>query len=144
MEYGDIKHSIFNSDSCVEYGSSYFRNKNKHQRSKDKTWNMLKFDPAGWPERKSLVTSKVSSSGSTLHHASFRPSHLDSPQEPAKDRVAPLRLIALRRSSQWRNHQNSKREELKLKEPCKISLSAYSSILKSVKKCSKRTYLRIC
>ncbi|ESW06691.1 hypothetical protein PHAVU_010G068700, partial [Phaseolus vulgaris] len=45
-----------------------------------------------------LLPDLVSSSGSALHHASFRPSHLDSPQEPTKDRVAPLRPIALRRS----------------------------------------------
>ena len=44
-------------------------------------------------------------SRSASHHVSFRPSHLDSPQEPEKDRVAPLRPIVLRRSSQWRNHQ---------------------------------------
>jgi len=62
-------------------------------------------DPAGWPECKSLATSKVSPFGSASHHVSFCPSHLDSPQEPEKDRVAPLRPIALRRSSQWRNHQ---------------------------------------
>ena len=65
----------------------------------------MKVDSAGWPERKNLATSKVSPSGSALHHSSFHPSHLDSPQEPEKDRVAPLRPIALWRSSQWRNHQ---------------------------------------
>ena len=98
-------------------------------------------DPAGWPKRKNLATSKVSPSGSALHHTGLRPSHLDSPQEPEKDRVAPLRQIALRRSSQWQNHQNSKRKKLKLKEPCKISLSVLKCS-QSVKKCSKRAYLR--
>jgi len=80
-------------------------------------------DPAGWPERKSLATLKVPPSGSALHHASFRPSHLDSPQEPEKDRVAPLRPIALRCSSQWRNHQNTKRKAKNSRNRAIFSLS---------------------
>jgi len=94
------------NDFSEKYGAC------KHHYIRDNVTFLTSSDPAGWPERKSLATSKVSSFGSTLHHASFRPSHLDSPQEPAKDRVAPLQPIALRRSSQWRNHQNSKREKL--------------------------------
>ena len=39
--------------------------------------------------------------------------------------------------------KNSKRGKLKLKEPCKISLSVLKCS-QSVKKCSKRAYLRIC
>ena len=36
---------------------------------------------------------------------SFCSSRLNSSQEPEENKVAPLRLIALRRSSQWKNHQ---------------------------------------
>jgi len=44
-------------------------------------------------------------SRSASHHISFCPSSLNPSQEPERNRVAPLRPIALRRSSQWRNHQ---------------------------------------
>ena len=84
---------------------------------------------------------RYSSSGSALHHASFRPSHLDSPQEPAKDRVAPLRPIALRRSSQWRNHQKTLREKLRTQGTVQ-KLSQSLKYSPSVKKYSKRAYLR--
>jgi len=49
--------------------------------------------------------------------------HLDSPQEPAKDRTAPLRPIALRRSSQRLNHQNTKRKTKNFRNRAMFSLS---------------------
>jgi len=58
-----------------------------------------------------------------------------------RHRMAPLQPIALRRSSQWRNHQILREENLNSRNRASI-LSAYSSVLKSVKKCSKRAYLR--
>jgi len=67
--------------------------------------------------------------------------HRDSPQEPAKDRTAPLRPITLRRPSQRLNHQILREKLKNSKEPCKSSLSAYSR-LASVKKQSKRAYLK--
>ena len=67
--------------------------------------------------------------------------HLDSPQEPAKDRTAPLPPIALRRSSQRLNHQNTER---KLRTPGTVqcSLSAYSSSRKRKRSILKCAYLR--
>ena len=99
-------------------------------------------DPADWLECKSLATSKVSPSGLALHHASFRPSHLDSPKKTWK-------------KTEWRRYgwshsdaqvsdgitQNLREKSLNSRNHAK-SLSAYSSVLKSVKKCSKRAYLR--
>ena len=67
--------------------------------------------------------------------------HLDSPQEPAKDRVAPLQPIALRRSSQRLNHQNTKRK-LRTSGTVQCSLSAYSSSRKRKRSILKRAYLR--
>ena len=65
---------------------------------------------------------------------------LDSPQEPAKDRTAPLRSITLRRPSQRLNHQNTKR---KLRTgTVQNSLSAYSSSCKRKRSNLKRAYLR--
>ena len=59
--------------------------------------------------------------------------HRDSPQEPAKDRMAPLRPITLRRPSQRLNHQILRENSRTLKNRAKFSLSAYSR-LASVKK----------
>ena len=66
---------------------------------------------------------------------------LDSPQEPAKDRTAPLRLIALQRPSQRLNHQNTKRK-LRTSGTVQCSLSAYSSSHKRKRSILKRAYLR--
>ena len=48
--------------------------------------------------------------------------HRDSPQEPAKDRTAPLRLITLRRPSQRLNHQILRENSRTLKNRAKFSL----------------------
>ena len=85
----------------VEDNWVFLKGKNPQEEHKASNLNnedgdevvLMEGDPASPRQR-------YSSSGSALYHASFRPSHLDSPQEPAKDRVAPLRSIALRRSSQ--------------------------------------------
>ena len=45
------------------------------------------------------------SSWSASHHVSLCSSRPNSSQEPEENKVAPLRPIALRRSSQWRKHQ---------------------------------------
>ena len=45
------------------------------------------------------------SSWSASHHVSLCSSRSNSSQEPEENKVAPLRPIALRRSSQWQNHQ---------------------------------------
>ena len=73
-----------------------------------------------------------------LHHVSLCSSRLNSSREPEKDRVAPLRPIALRRSSQWRNHQILERKSLNSRNrPQWISvywntLKAYWSVLENV------------
>ena len=67
--------------------------------------------------------------------------HLDSPQEPAKDRTAPLRPITLRRPSQRLNHKNTKRK-LRTSGTVQYSLSAYSSSRKRKRSILKRAYLR--
>ena len=66
---------------------------------------------------------------------------LDSPQEPAKDRTAPLRSITLRRPSQRLNHQNTKRK-LRTSGTVQNSLSVYSSSRKRKRSILKRAYLR--
>ena len=66
---------------------------------------------------------------------------LDSPQEPAKDRTAPLQPIALRRPSQRLNHQNTKRK-LRTSGIVQCSLSAYSSSRERKISILKRVYLR--
>ena len=63
-------------------------------------------DPACWPGCKSFASSNLDRLCVVL--ASVL--RLDSPQEPAKDRTAPLRPITLRRPSQRLNHQNTKRK----------------------------------
>ena len=67
--------------------------------------------------------------------------HLDSPQEPVKDRTAPLQPITLRRPSQRLNHQNTKRK-LRTSGTVQNSLSAYSSSRKRKRSILKRAYLR--
>jgi len=49
--------------------------------------------------------------------------HCDSPQEPAKDRTAPLRPITLRRPSQRLNHQILRENLRTLRNRAKFSLS---------------------
>ena len=66
---------------------------------------------------------------------------LDSPQEPAKDRTAPLRLITLRRPSQRLNLQNTKRK-LRTSGTVQNSLSAYSSSSKRKRSILKHAYLK--
>jgi len=102
---------------------------------------ILGSDPAGWPECKSLATSKVSSSGSASHHVSLCPSRLNSSQEPGENRVAPLRPIALRCSSQWRNHQIL-RENISTQGTVRSESQYSSKYSQSVLKCSKKTYLK--
>ena len=93
-------------------------------------------DPACWPRRKNLASSNLDRLCAVL--ASVL--HLDSPREPAKDRMAPLRPITLRRPSQRLNHQNTKR---KLRTgTMQNSLSAYSSSRKRKRSNLKRAYLR--
>ena len=59
--------------------------------------------------------------------------HRDSPQEPTKDRTAPLRPITLRRPSQRLNHQLLRLKLKNSKEPCKV-LSQRTLVLAVVKK----------
>ena len=99
--------------------------------------NTTIFDPACWPGRKSLTSSNLDRLCAVL--ASVL--RLDSPQEPAKDRTAPLRPIALRRPSQRLNHQNTKRK-LRTSGTVECSLSAYSSSRKRKRSILKRAYLK--
>ena len=80
---------------------------------------VLKSDPACLPGRKSLASSNLDRLCAVL--ASVL--HLDSPQEPAKDRTAPLRPITLRRPSQRLNHQNTKRKTKNFRNRAMFSLS---------------------
>ena len=59
--------------------------------------------------------------------------HRDPPQEPAKDGMAPLRPITLRRPSQWLNHQLLREKLKNSKEPCQV-LSQCTPVLTVVKK----------
>ena len=97
----------------------------------------LVYDPACWPERKSLALSNLDRLCTVLAPVLL----LDSPQEPAKDRTASLRPIALRRPSQRLNHQNNKRK-LRTSGIVQCSLSAYSSSRKRKWSILKRAYLR--
>ena len=100
-------------------------------------------DPASWPECKSLATPKVSPTGSTSHHVSLCPSHLNSSQEPEENRVAPLRPIALRRSSQWRNHQKL-RENISTEGTVRSESLYTRKYSESVLKCSKKRTSKVC
>ena len=61
----------------------------------------------------------------------------DPPQEPAKDRTAPLRPITLRRPSQRLNHQLLRENSRTLRNRAQI-LSQRTLVLAVVKKSSKR------
>ena len=76
-------------------------------------------DPACWPERRSLASSLLDWLCAALASILL----LDSPQEPAKDRTAPLRPIALRRPSQRLNQKNTKRKRRTSKNRAMFSLS---------------------
>ena len=108
---------------------------NCHKCIKNQVWKVC--DPARWPKRKSLASSNLyrlcAVLGSVLH--------LDSPQEPAKDRTTPLRPITLWRPSQGLNHQNTKRK-LRTSGTVQNSVSAYSSSHKRKRSIQKRAYLK--
>ena len=83
-----------------------------------------------------VLPRQVSLSGSASHHVSLCPSRLNSSQEPEENRVAPLRPIALRRSSQWQNHQIL-RENISTQGTVRSESQCTSKYSQSVLKCSK-------
>ena len=95
---------------------------------------IIKFKKAYWSSRLTWVQEschvKDLSFGSASHHVSFCSSRLNSSQEPEENRVAPLRPIALRRSSQWKNHQKL-RENISTQGTVRSESQCTKSILKT-------------
>ena len=76
------------------------------------------------------------SSWSASHHVSLCSSRPNSSQEPEENKVAPLRPIALRRSSQWRNHQKL-RENISTQGTVRSESQCTRKYSENVLKCSK-------
>ena len=89
----------------------------------------ITIDPACWPERWKLPHQRIDAENCLLHR--FEPPFLFGIylKNLQRNRAAPLRPIALQRSSQWRYHQI-----LREQEPCKSSLTV-SYITRKRKEC---------